>query len=146
MRSTKLKTRLNKITEALEARGIGSFCDCPHPDGLNAKRIIASRLFPEIDWDEEPMEVCDHHKPKPMQKPKTLLGDILLRIFPSFPPWIQSEDGFATPLGSSFAEAFTALPLETRLERLAAIAPENGRERKKELKESRFDMTEYTVQ
>jgi len=136
LRSKKLITRLNRITEALEARGIGSFCDCPNSDGIRAKQIIAARLFPEIEYVEDPEETCDSHKPRPLRNPNVELGDTLLRLFPVFPQAIQEESG-----NRSFAELFISLPLETRMERFFG-----GNGESKRLKPSIFDRLEYRPQ
>lgn len=117
MRGNKLASRLNKITEALEARGIGSFCGCLHPDGINAGLTIASQLGVELDT--EPTETCSNHHPRPMQRSKSGFGPLLLRLLPTLTELNQEEPE------SAHKSAFS----------------KNG-----DLKPSRFDMSEYVVQ
>ncbi len=123
MSGKKLAQRLKKITEELERRGIGStFCECPNSDGINTRRIIAKRLFPEIDLIEDPVEVCNAHKPRPILKPKVNGIDMLHQLIVRKELIIAEEERKIM----SFAQVFASLPLETRLERLGAITGANG--------------------
>ena len=69
-----------------------------------------------------------------MAKKPEVSVDILRKAFPDFPVWIQTERGLESPLGQWFVDAFVSLP------------DENGGEPEKQLKPSRFDMSEYVVQ
>ena len=116
MRGKKLSTRLNAITSALEAHGIGSFCGCAHPDGVNAGLTIASQLGVELDM--EPTETCSNHHPRPMQRSKAGFGPLLLRLLPTLTE-LKPEN-----IDSAGKSAFS----------------KNG-----DLKPSRFDMSEYRI-
>ena len=137
MRAKKLASRLDAIVKELEARGIGDFCDCPNSEGIHAKRVVASKLFPEIALIEDPVLTCNHHSPRPIRKPKGNGTDMLHRLFLRKELIVTEEK----QENSSFAQAFTSLPLETRLERLDAISGGNGKS--KRLKTSILDRLEY---
>ena len=112
--SKKLVTRLNRLTEALEARGIGSWCDCPHPDGINAGLIVASQL--NVELDIEPIVTCsNHHKPRPLRAEGDL-DFIWLHLLP------ELAEEFEREIVSAGKTAFSG----------------NGR-----LKPSRFVMADY---
>jgi len=135
--STKLKRRLDALTATLESHGVGStFCDCPNSDSVNAKRIIASELFPEIELIEDPVEVCNVHKPRPILKPKVNGADMLHQLFLREELIVTEEEREIL----SFAQVFASLPLETRL---ARIEGENGES--KRLKASIFERLEYQM-
>ena len=124
MRGKKLVQRLNAITEALEARGIGStFCECPNSEGINAKRIIASVLFPEVELIEDPVDVCDAHNPRPVRKPKINGTEMFHRLFHRRELKIAEEEQKIM----SFAQVFAPLPLETRLARIESESGESKR-------------------
>ena len=111
----KLKRRLDAIVKQLEERGIGpTFCECPGLEGITAKRIIASRLFPEITLIEDPVEVCSEHNPRPTRKPKDDGTEMLHQLFLSEDLNIAEEEREIW----SFAQVFASLPLETRLARI----------------------------
>ena len=138
MRSKKLAQRLKKITEELERRGIGStFCECPNSDGINARRIVASILFPEIDLIDDPVEVCSEHNPRPTQKPKGDGTEMLHQLLLREDLKIAEEEREIW----SFAQVFASLPLETRLARIESESGESKR-----LKTSIFDRLDYQMQ
>ena len=118
MHGKKLVQRLNAITEALEARGIGSFCECPHPDGINAGLIVARQLGVELAM--EPTITCsNNHHPRPTQRSKKGFGPLLLRLIPTITE-LKPEN-----IDSAGKSAFS----------------KNG-----DLKPSRFDMSEYQLE
>ncbi|MCH8877157.1 MAG: hypothetical protein IIA89_10115 [Chloroflexi bacterium] len=121
MHGKKLVQRLNAITEALEARGIGSFCECPHPDGINAGLIVARQLGVELAM--EPTITCsNNHHPRPVQKSKEGFGPLLLRLIPTLPAQSVEKNEDASKVGFS----------------------ENGES--KRLKPSIFDRLDYQMQ
>jgi len=138
----KLTRRLNAIVKELEARGIGDFCECPNSDGIHAKGVIASKLFPEIGLIEDPVPICNHHNPRPMMKPKGNGSEMLHRLFLRKELIIAEEEQEI----SSFAQVFASLPLATRLERLDAISGGDNGRTPKQLKASVFDRLEYQVE
>ena len=140
MRAKKLASRLDAIVKELEARGIGDFCDCPNSESIHAKRIVASKLFPEITLIEDPVLKCNHHNPRSVRKPKGNGTDMLHQLFLRKELIVTEEE----QENSSFALAFASLPLETRLERLGVISGGNGKS--KRLKTSIFDRLEYQAQ
>lgn len=139
MRGRKLVTRLNAITEALEARGIGSWCDCPNEESINTKRLLASALLHHSDSGysgrsvediaaedkafssfiasiDETIATCSEHRPRPTRKPNVDPGFIWLRLIP------ELAEAFEQEIVSAGKTAFSG----------------NG-----DLKASRFSMSEY---
>lgn len=83
MRGKKLTQRLNKIQELLLERGIGTFCDCPHPEDTNIARFLYSAF--QVEFVEEPIVTCSEHRPRPVRKPEASYRELLLKFFPNGP-------------------------------------------------------------